>query len=338
MTAVKETLIQAIPKLAQSAILVIGDVLLDEYLIGTASRLSREAPIPVLDFESRRTIPGGAANPAMNIAALGGCAVQVGLIGDDALGSELATSLQQGGINTDGLVVEPGRSTTLKTRVVSAGSLRFPQQLARIDRIDRRPPSPASEAAIIARIRRLAADTQAILVSDYRNGLLTPAIVQVVLTVAEELGCLLLVDSQGNLDKYHGYHIVRANHRDTEHYLGRSLPNDAAFEGAAGELLARLAAHSIVIGRGANGVSLLGRETPYRHFRPANVTEVFDVTGAGDTSIAVLALGLAAGLDLVLAARLANYAAGLVVQKLGNVTPTPAELQAAIEIWPPGTD
>jgi rfaE bifunctional protein kinase chain/domain len=338
MTAIKETLTQAIPKLAQHTILVIGDVLLDEYLIGTASRLSREAPIPVLDFESRQIIPGGAANPAMNIAALGGRAIQIGLIGADTLGTELADSLLAANIEADGLVIDPERATTLKTRVVSGGSLRFPQQLARIDRIDRRSPDPAAEAAIIQQIRSRAVHSQAMLVSDYRNGMLTPAIVRTTLAAAVETGNLLVVDSQGNLDKYHGYHIVRANQRDTERYLGRALATEADFAAAASELLTRLAAQGIVIGRGAEGVSLLGQATPYRHFRPANVTEVFDVTGAGDTSIAVLTLSLVAGLDLAQAARLANYAAGLVVQKLGNATATPAELHAAIERWHPDTD
>jgi rfaE bifunctional protein kinase chain/domain len=321
--------------LAQHAILVIGDVLLDEYLIGTASRLSREAPIPVLDFETRRAIPGGAANPAMNIAALGGQAIQIGLIGDDPPGVELVECLRQAGIDAAGLVIDPGRATTLKTRIVAGGSLRFPQQLARLDRIDRRPPSPQVESALIEQIRRRAASSQAILVSDYRNGMLTPAIVRVALETAEACDCLLLVDSQGNLGKYHGYHIIRANHRDTGHYLARSLSTETDFTVATAELLTRLAAQGIVIGRGAEGVSLVGRTTAYHHFRPANATEVFDVTGAGDTSIAVLALGLVAGLDLASAALLANYAAGLVVQKLGNATPSPAELQLAIERWHP---
>ena len=338
MTAIKETLTQAIPKLAQHAILVIGDVLLDEYLIGTASRLSREAPIPVLDFESRQIIPGGAANPAMNVAALGGLATQIGVIGADSLGAELADSLSAANIEAGGLVVDPERATTLKTRIVSGGSLRFPQQLARIDRIDRRPPAPEIEAAIIEQIRRRAAHSRAMLVSDYRNGMLTPGVVRTSLDVATETGNLLVVDSQGNLDKYQGYHLIRANQRDTERYLGRVLVTEADFSSAANELLTRLRAWGIVIGRGAEGVSLLGQGTPYRHFRPANVTEVFDVTGAGDTSIAVLTLGLVAGLDLAQAARLANYAAGLVVQKLGNATATPTELNEAIERWHPDED
>ena len=155
--------------------------------------------------------------------------------------------------------------------------------------------------------------------------------VRAALDAATAHGLLLAADSQGELDKYRGYDIIRANHRDTAAYLNRPLRTEADFEAAADELLARLDARGIVIGRGAQGVSLRGRNTPYRHFSPANPTEVFDVTGAGDTSVAVLALGLVAGLNLARAAQLANYAAGLVVQKLGNAAPSPEELRQAVE-------
>ena len=333
MIAVKALLTQAIPRLAYHRILVIGDIILDEYLIGTATRLSREAPIPVLEFASRRAVPGGAANPAMNIAALGSQARQIGLVGDDAAGAELMARLAEAGIEAGGVIVDKSRCTTQKTRLISQGSFRFPQQLARLDHVDRRPPDPEVEAALIAQIATTAPEGEAILVSDYRNGLLTPAIVQAILDEAAKNKCLLLVDSQGNLNKYKGYHLIRANRPDTEAYLKRPLQTEADFEWATAEILAQLEAGGVVIGRGPQGVSLQGRDAPYHHFRPANVTEVFDVTGAGDTSIAVLALGLVAGLDLAQAALLANYAASLVVQKLGNATPTPAELIRAVENW-----
>jgi rfaE bifunctional protein kinase chain/domain len=329
----KDLLRQAIPRLSQHRILVIGDVILDEYLTGTATRLSREAPIPVLEFETRRVIPGGAANPAMNVAALGSQVTQIGLVGDDAAGEELINRLYEANIDASGIVVDKNRCTTQKTRLISQGSLRFPQQLARLDRVDRHPPDPTIEIAIISQLKIAAPTSKAILVSDYRNGLLTPAIVEAILAEAVKNGCLLLVDSQGNLDKYQGYHIIRANRPDTEAYFKRPLQTEADYEAATAELLAQLKTKGIVIGRGPQGVSLQGCDIPYHHFRPANVTEVFDVTGAGDTSIAVLTLGLVAGLGLAQAALLANYAAGLVVQKLGNATPTPDELMAAIDNW-----
>lgn len=333
MIVSKNLLRQAIPRLSQHRILVIGDVILDEYLTGTATRLSREAPIPVLEFEARRVIPGGAANPAMNVAALGSQVTQIGLVGDDAAGKELINRLYEAHIDASGIVVDKNRCTTQKTRLISQGSLRFPQQLARLDRVDRHSPDSAIEAAIISQLKIAAPASKAILVSDYRNGLLTPTIVKAILAAAVKNGCLLLVDSQGNLDKYQGYHIIRANRPDTEAYFKRPLQTESDFEAATAELLARLKTEGIVIGRGPQGVSLQGCGIPYHHFRPANVTEVFDVTGAGDTSIAVLTLGLVADLNLAQAALLANYAAGLVVQKLGNATPTPDELMAAIDNW-----
>jgi len=324
-------LLRAIPRLAGHRLLVIGDVILDEYLTGNAARLSREAPIPVLEFAGRRVIPGGAANPAMNIAALGSAVTQIGLVGDDEAGRELIARLREAGIDASGIVTDRTRCTTQKTRIVSQGSLRFPQQLARLDRVARHTPPPDVEAALIRQIRIAAPAADAVLVSDYRNGMLTPAIVRAARAAADENGILLVVDSQGELDKYRGYHIVRANHRDAAAYLRRPLRAEADFESATADLLEHLEARGVVIGRGAQGVSLRGRNTPYCHFPAANPTEVFDVAGEGDTSVAVLALGIVAGLNLAQAARLANFAAGLVVRKLGNATPSPAELRQAVE-------
>lgn len=333
MTLNKVRLLAAIPRLAEASILVIGDVILDEYLTGRASRLSREAPIPVLEFESRRVIPGGAANPAMNIVALGGQALQVGLLGDDVAGEELGQQLQRAGIDTSGLVVDPHRVTTQKTRIVSHGSLRFPQQVARLDRLDRQPPPPDVESELLARVQASLPGPQAIILSDYGNGLLTPAVAATILSAARQHGVLTVVDSQGRLDKYAGFDLVRANDRDTATYLGRPLQNEADFQAAMLRLREQLAAHAVVVGRGSAGVSVLGADAPYTHLPAVNPSEVFDVTGAGDTFTAVLAMGLVSDLSLLEATWLANYAAGWVVQKLGNATPSPQELRTALERW-----
>lgn len=329
----KQTLIEAIPHLSNQRVVVIGDTILDEYLTGTATRLSREAPIPVLEFENRRAIPGGAANPAMNIAALGSQAIQIGLIGDDAAGGELVAHLQAANIDTSGIIIDMGRSTTQKMRLMAQGSYRFPQQIARLDRIDRHPPNATTEAAIIEQIQRVVAACDAIIVSDYRGGMLTPAIIEAIRTEAIKHHSLLLVDTQGNLDKYHGYHIIRANQPDSESFLGHTLHTETDFQSATATLLHTLDAQGIVIGRGAQGVSAQAEDMAYVHFPPANVTEVFDVTGAGDTSIAVLALGLIVNLNLAEAALLANIAAGLVVQRLGNATLSVEGLSEAVKRW-----
>ncbi|HEY85201.1 MAG TPA: ribokinase, partial [Chloroflexi bacterium] len=166
-----DNLLNAIPRLSGKRILVVGDVILDEYLIGSAARLSREAPIPVLEYRNRRVIPGGAANPAMNIAALGSIALQVGLIGNDLVGQELRSQLEAFAIDANGLIVDESRCTTQKTRIVSQG--RFPQQLARFDRVDRHPPNAEIEAAVIHQIQAIAPGVDAVLISDYRSGMLS---------------------------------------------------------------------------------------------------------------------------------------------------------------------
>ena len=311
--------------------LVIGDIFLDEYISGRATRLSREAPIPVLEFAGRRYVPGGAANPSSNIVALGGMAYQAGVIGDDEAGQTLLAKLRDAEIDTAAVVIDPSRPTTTKTRIVAQGSLRFPQQLARIDRLDRSPVAGEVEKAIVAHLAAVVPQVDAVLISDYRTGVVSGAVVSAALKLARQHGKLVTVDSQGNLRKFSGFDLVKCNQREAEAVLGRTLSSEDDFQEAQEQLLAELEVEAILITRGPDGMSLLGRDEPYAHIPAANVSEVFDVTGAGDTVIAVATLALAAGLDLLSAAHLANYAAGLVVRKLGNATATPEELAWAIE-------
>lgn len=324
---------KSLPKLAGRRVVVVGDVFLDEYITGQATRLSREAPIPVLEFAGRRYVPGGAANPSNNIVALGGIAYQVGVIGNDEAGPTLLTKLSEAGIDTAAVVTDPSRPTTTKTRIVAQGSLRFPQQLARIDHLDRRLVTGEVEKAIVTHLEALVPQVDAVLISDYRTGVVSEAVVVASLKLARQHGKLIAVDSQGNLHKFSGFDLVKCNQREAEAVLGRILSNEDDFREAQEQLLAELDAQAILITRGSGGMSLLGRDQPYAHIPAANVSEVFDVTGAGDTVIAVATLAMAAGLDLLSAAYLANYAAGLVVRKLGNATATPEELVWAIENW-----
>ena len=329
----KHELSRSLPKLAGRRVLVVGDVFLDEYISGQATRLSREAPIPVLEFVGRRYVPGGAANPSNNIVALGGIAYQVGVIGDDEAGQTLLAKLREAGIDTAAVVTDPSRPTTTKTRIVAQGSLRFPQQLARIDHLDRRPVAGEVEKAIVAHLEALVPQVDAVLISDYRTGVASEAIVTATLRSAHQHGKLATVDSQGNLRKFSGFGLVKCNQREAEAVLGRTLSSEDDLQEAQEQLLAELEVQATLITRGPEGISLLGHDQPYAHIPAANVSEVFDVTGAGDTVIAVATLALAAGLDLLSAAHLANYAAGLVVRKLGNATATPEELAWAIENW-----
>jgi len=332
----KGRLIGLLPGLRERRIAVVGDVFLDEYVVGRATRLSREAPIPVLEFERRFYLPGGAANPSSNIVALGGVARQAGVVGDDEAGQQLLQQLREAGIDATGVVTDPSRPTTTKTRIVAQGSLRFPQQLARIDYLDRRPVGEDIEGALIAHLETLVPQADAVLISDYRTGVVSEAVVAAVLDVARRHDRLATVDSQGNLHKFHTFDLVKCNHAEAQAVTGQALSTEEDFQQTSEKLLKQLEAQAVVITRGPEGMSLIGTGSlfqEYAHLPAANRSEVFDVTGAGDTVIAVLTLALAAGFDLLAAARLANYAAGLVVRKLGNATATPEELAWAIENW-----
>lgn len=308
---------------------MLGDVFLDIYLFGSASRLSREAPIAVLEYDEARDVPGGAANPAMNAAALQAPVMLVGLAGDDDEGRRLRERVQAAGVG-DALVSLPGRHTATKTRVVARGSLLFPQQIARLDRVDRQPLDATALETVLARVTSLLPDHDAVLCSDYRSGLLAPELVAGLRAAARVHGCRLCVDAQGALEQYHDFDLVRCNHHEAAAFLGRALTSEADYPPALAEILERLRAGAVVVGRAGEGLSLLGRDTPYRHLPAHNRTEVYDVTGAGDTASAVLALGLAADLPLRVSAALANIAAGLVVRKLGSATTTPEELRGAV--------
>lgn len=315
-------------RLAGHRVLVAGDVCLDEYLAGTPERLSREAPVPVLEFSTEWTIPGAAANPALNVVALGSQATIVSLVGDDAAADALLDAFAQRGVATDGIVREAGVRTGRKTRILAQSPSRQPQQLARLDRTPA-PPTAEQAEGLGRHLARLAPQHGAILLSDYRRGVIAPALIEATRAVAQQHGLLATVDSQGDLYRFEGFGLVKANRDEAEATLGQSLPDDAAIEQYGPDLLQRLGAGAVVITRGADGLSLVEAGAVH-HFPATNRREVFDVTGAGDTVIAVMTLALLAGASGRDAARLANVAAGLVVRRIGNATTSVAELQEAV--------
>ncbi|MEK9164360.1 MAG: PfkB family carbohydrate kinase [Chloroflexota bacterium] len=317
---------------ARQSVVVVGDVFLDEYLIGRAERLSREAPIPVLEYDRRRQVPGGGANPAMNIAALGAKAIQIGVIGDDPEGAALRALLTAAGVDAAGLIVDPSRPTALKTRIVAEGELRFPQQMARVDRQSREPLPESVRAQLAAGLERSAdrADSGAILFSDYRAGLIDESLVNMARALAQGRGLLLAADTQGDLEKYRGFALVKCNRAEAEAYVGKPLVNDADVALALAELTARLDLEAMLITRGARGLSLGLQNKGVVHLPATNASQVYDVTGAGDTVIAVATLALAGGADPLTAATLANYAGGIVVRRWGNAVVTREELEEEI--------
>lgn len=333
MTNPKDELLQWIPRLAGHAVLVIGDLFLDEYLYGQATRLSREAPIPVLEYTHRALVPGGAANPANNIAALHSHATVLGVIGADPQAGQLLGELQRCGVASAGAVTDASRPTTTKTRIMAEGSLRFPQQLARLDRIERQDVRGQVEDALLEQLERLLPSADAVLVSDYQTGTATPRLVEATHRAARAANKLCAVDAQGAFRKYAGFDVIKANRQEVEAGLGCTLNDETAVQVCGQQLLAQIDAGAAIITRGPEGLSVLSRTGECVHVPAANRTEVYDVTGAGDTVIAVTALALLAGAPLVTAARLANYAAGLVVRRVGNAVVSPAELAWAIQNW-----
>ena len=321
-----------IPDLAGRRVLVVGDVILDEYVTGRATRMSREAPVPVLEFESRRLIPGGAANPAANIAQLGSTAIQCGIVGNDPPATQLRQLLQAQGIETGALLTDPTRPTTVKMRVMAQMGLRFPQQVARMDTLSRAPVSTSIESQIHAVIDKHAQTVDAVLVSDYHGGLLTASLVKKLHDRAGDT--LLTADAQGELDKYAGFGLVKCNASDAQTYLACTLENDDSFGDAARELCTRLhLTGAMIITRGPQGATIATATGDIHHCPSPAVTDVYDVVGAGDTAIAVLTLAVAANVPYAAAVSLANYASALVVRRVGNYAPSPDELAWALATW-----
>lgn len=324
-------LVTVVPKLSDKRILIVGDLILDEYLFGNATRMSREAPIPVLEFESRRLIPGGAANPATNIVTMGGIASQVGIIGDDEAGKNLCAILEKSGIDASAVIIDQSRPTTVKTRIMAQMGLRFPQQVARMDTVSREAINDRLEAQLQEKIRAKLDTVDAILFSDYHAGLLTESLIK---SLREHTSNhILTADAQGSLEKYIGFTLVKCNADDASTYLRRDLQSDDDFADAARILQQQLKlSGAMVITRGADGATVATNQGTYPCPAPA-VSDVYDTVGAGDTSIAVLTLAITAGASYQDAATLANYASGLVVRRVGNYAPTQDELLWALKTW-----
>ena len=329
VTAHLKTLVE---QLAQRTILVVGDVMLDEYITGRATRMSREAPVPVLELETKQYIAGGSANPASNIVSLGSRAIQVGVVGVDDAGRQLVEMLGSSGIDTTGVFACADRPTTVKTRILAQMGLRFPQQVTRIDTVARHDIGADTEAQIIEFIAGHIGQIDAVLLSHYHGGLLTASLVWQIRDICERNDVLVTADMQGQFDLFAGLDVSKCNAADTQRFLNRELLTDADFSDAAIQLEKSLGVkRAAIITRGSRGATLAcGGET---HHCPApRVSDVFDTVGAGDTAIAVVTLALTAGLGLVDAVTLANFASGIVVQHLGNYAPTPAELERRIEL------
>ena len=226
-----------VARLAKQRVLVIGDVMLDEYITGRVARVSREAPIPVLELESKRYIAGGAANPAANIVSLGASAIQLGVVGEDAPGEQLKRILWRNRASTRvASSARPDRPTTVKTRILAQMGLRFPQQVTRIDTVTRRPIDDDTERLLLDFADERLADVDAVLLSHYHGGLLTPTFVRRIRDLCAASGILLTADVQGNFDTFSHLHVIKCNAEDAQRYLKRDLATDDEFSEAALQL------------------------------------------------------------------------------------------------------
>lgn len=309
------------PRFPQQTILVVGDVMLDHFVIGSVERISPEAPVPVVRFDREEYRLGGAANVAANLRALGGRVEIAGVVGDDEAGERLRAALADIGVGTSGLVVHTGRCTTRKTRVVTTRN----QQVARIDYEDDIEVDGAAAADLIDRIARLASQATAALVSDYLKGVVSRSVAGATIEAAAHRGIPVTVDPKvPHAGYYRGATLVTPNHHEAEAITHMRARTDLEAAECAERLCEVTGCESVLITRGEHGMLL---HTPDgTSTLQAQAREVSDVTGAGDTVIATLTLALAAGGSMADAARIANKAAGIVVGKFGPATVSVDEL------------
>ncbi len=323
-------LLKLIDKLPGHKVMVIGDMVADVYLEGKISRISREAPVLVLEHSGETVVPGGAANAVHNAATLGGDVFAVGVVGDDAAGRELANILGGKRVRTEGLIVDGTRPTITKTRVMAGGLATVRQQVVRIDRESKASLPPAVEQRLLAYIGANIDAMAAVVMSDYGSITMSPAVHELVLAVCRRQNIPCIVDSRYNILAFAGATVVKQNEAEVAAALGyKSLEGDGLIE-AGRKMLDAMAAEAILLTRGPDGMSLFEAGGKVTHIPVSNISEVFDVSGAGDTAVVTAALALAAGATYVEAARLANFAAGVVVRKAGTATTTPAELREAV--------
>ncbi len=316
--------LQILEKLGGVRVLCLGDVMLDKFVYGKSDRLSPEAPIPVLAFERESKMPGGGANVARNLAALGVAVDLIGAVGADMAAQELQDLLKAQGNITPHLIADSIRVTTVKNRFIASN-----QQMLRVDHETRAPISKNIEDKAIDAAGRAIAKVQAVVISDYGKGFVTPHLVQEVIKLAKKSGIPVLADPKGrDYARYRGADLLSPNAKELSEASGVTLDGDDAVTAAAQKIIKDCGLGSLLCTRGAEGMSLIGHGAPL-HVK-AGALEVYDVSGAGDTVIATLAACLAAGAELPLAASLANVAAGIVVGKLGTATASVFEMRHRI--------
>ncbi|MDP8213938.1 MAG: D-glycero-beta-D-manno-heptose-7-phosphate kinase [Candidatus Euphemobacter frigidus] len=314
---------EIISRFIGKTILVIGDVMLDEYIWGEVERISPEAPVPVVRVNSETWVPGGAANVAHNISSLGGRPIILGVIGSDPPGRKLKKLLRQNGIDPRRLIVDPRRPTVTKSRILAGH-----QQVVRIDREYNTVLGDDLRGRLLETVHGLGSEIDGIILEDYAKGVISQEVIPELIEFAHRRNHFLVVDPNGSRHfTYHGADLVTPNYKEAIEMAGKG--REVELERLGRTLLQKWGSASVLITLGEEGMCLFERRKKLFHI-PTVAREVFDVSGAGDTVIGTVALALAAGADLKAASFLANCAAGVVVGKLGTATVTPEELRSTL--------
>jgi len=312
---------------------VVGDVMLDRYYWGSVHRVSPEAPVPVVEVDTESVRFGGAANVANNIQALGGTPLVVGLVGDDHPGSLFAKMMKDQGLDGSGIVTDPGRPTTIKTRVIAAG-----QHVVRIDNESKQDCAAPVQEQLIGVIRSNIGSIDGIIIEDYNKGAITRDVIRSVVALAAEHGKPVTVDPKfNNFFEYRGVTVFKPNRREVEEAVGGKLRTLADVDRAGKQLLGALGARHVLLTRGEEGMSLYSADGAVRHF-PTTAEVVQDVSGAGDTVIATLTMALVAGGNIAESCILANCAGGVVVASVGIVPVLPEQLLESALRWVNGRE
>lgn len=329
----QERLSRLVTDFVGKRVLVIGDIVADEYLIGNPTRISREAPVLILELNEERIMPGGATNVAVNTRTLGAEVLLAGVVGHDIPGLRLRQVINDLGMHQDGLISDLQRPTSTKTRIMAGSAQIVRQHIVRVDRVDTSEVGEPSRSQIIAYIQRVLPTVDAVILSDYENGMISPMIIECCLPLARQLQKVVVVDSHEKLFRFQGVTALTPNQPEAERTTGLTITNQETLNEAGRLLLAGSNAQSILLTRGSEGMSLFvaGEEPLHLPIFPLNhhPIEVVDTNGAGDTVAATFTLALTTGASFVEAAELANIAAALVVRRLGCASNTPQELMDA---------
>lgn len=328
--AQQEHLAAIVRRFSGRRVVVVGDLIADQFLYGEISRVSREAPVMILRHERTETVPGGAANCAMNLAALGAHTVLIGTAGEDEAGRRMLDKLGEAGIDLSGVIISPKFRTTTKVRILAGQTHSTRQQVIRVDYESASIMDEPQRARLRAQLGEAAAAADAFIVSDYNYAVVDAEMIEALRVATRERPVPVLVDSRFRLAHFTGFTSATPNEDEVEHLLGHRLSNAEELEAAAAELRARLGYTALLVTRGSQGMLLMEAGAEPMHIKAVGSDAPVDVTGAGDTVIATYALALASDARIADAAHLANYAGGVVVMKRGTASVNAQELIAAV--------